>query len=51
MSDRIQPCNADETDECPDDCAACGSGEWELMCSDCRFYAAQDAEPIAEVSS
>lgn len=30
---------------CPDDCARCGSGVWNLMCDDCRSYAAQDAEP------
>jgi hypothetical protein len=30
-----------------DDCPRCGSGEWHLMCEDCRSYAAQDADPVA----
>jgi hypothetical protein len=33
--------------DCEDgDCAKCGSRYPELWCDDCRFYAAQDAEPI-----
>ncbi len=36
-------CDGEDTD----DCALCGSGDWALMCDDCRFYAAQDAEPTA----
>lgn len=34
--------------ECEDDCARCASGDWDLMCDDCRFYAAQDAEAVSQ---
>jgi hypothetical protein len=31
-------------DECSEDCAACASGDLELMCGDCISYAMQDVE-------
>lgn len=39
--DPVKQCPGD----CEDDCPECCSGEWGLMCDDCRFYAAQDGYP------
>lgn len=27
------------------DCVLCDSGTWELMCDECRYYAAKDCDP------
>jgi hypothetical protein len=39
-SEKIEQCPG----ECADDCAKCGSGDWDLMCDTCRDYAREDAE-------
>jgi NTP pyrophosphatase (non-canonical NTP hydrolase) len=44
--ERLPTAKVCDGDECPADCVPCTSHDVSLWCDDCRFYGAQDAEPL-----